>query len=166
MCGKLELCLQHVVKRQGRMGRSSSSSSSTSGLKCVRPQTATILTRHKWKLLPFPFCGDVARGSECGCGFRYGFWICYCCWLRFEPYLYRISCEVLGKTSQLLCKKICSQSAQENFSSNKCSVEQRKNADHLFWPPMNLIDNFCSAPVTQPILHLSGWENIWIYACA
>lgn len=51
-----------------------------------------------------------------------------------------------------------------NWQKNLSSVEQRKNADHLFWPPMNLIDNFCSAPVTQhhcqPILHLSGWENI------
>lgn len=60
---------------------------------------------------------------------------------------------------------------QVNFN-NKCSLERtrwRKNADHLFWPAMNLIDNFCTGPVTQPfqpILHLSGWENIWIYACA
>lgn len=75
----------------------SSSSSSSCGLKCVRPQTATILTRRKWKLLPFPFCGTlpwqcgaVAQGCGCGFGFRFGFWICYCCWLRGEQQLHKI----------------------------------------------------------------------------
>lgn len=167
----------------------SSSSKSTCGLKCVRPQTATILTRRKWKLLPFPFCatlpwqcGAVAQGCGCGFGFRFGFWICYCCWLRGEQQLhkiyircfYRAIGKLIGRAASQLLGKICSYNAASWASElqQQCALQWEgdgaKNADHLFWPAMNLIDNFSwpSYPTISPILHLSGWENIWIYACA
>lgn len=81
-------------------------------------------------------------------------------------------CEAIGKligraTSQLL-GKICSYNSASwaRELQQHCALRRQgegaKNADHLFWPAMNLIDNFYwpSYPTISPILHLSGWENI------